>query len=82
METIQLTGRYRIEKDLKVKDPLITITHISYDFVAMMATVTITAENTQYAHSRVLDPEPFTKELTTAQIKNMVQLAFAKKSAE
>lgn len=79
METIQLSGKYKIEKGLTLKDPLVTIQSIFYNFKAMTAVVTVLMENNQYSHERELDPELFLKELTISDIKTMISNQFTLK---
>lgn len=70
METIQLTGTFKIDKGNKVKDPLATILRINYDYEAMMVTVTVLMENGQYSLVRELDPFAFVDVITISDIKN------------
>lgn len=79
METIQLSGKFKIDKGLTVKDPLVTINAIFYDFKSMKAVVTVLMENNQYSHERELDAETFAKELTIGDIKSMITNQFTLK---
>ena len=79
MESISFTGKFKIEKSLKVVDPIVTVKSIFYDFDSGLATVTVLMENEKYSHSRELDRFPFTKELTIEDIKTEVQNLFDNK---
>lgn len=79
METIQLVGKFKIDKGLTVKDPLVTINSIFYNFKAMTAVVTVQMDNNQYSHERELDAEAFLKELTIEDIKAMISNQFTLK---
>jgi hypothetical protein len=74
METIQYTGRYKLDKDTVLKDPLVTITGANYNYGAMKVVLTCDFENNQYKHSRELDPATITSSdgLTMAQIKAII----------
>jgi hypothetical protein len=79
MESIQFTGKFKIEKSLKVIDPVVSVKSIFYDFDSGLATVTVLIENEKFSHSRELDRFAFTKELTIEDIKTEVQNLFDNK---
>lgn len=80
MDTIQLTGRFRIEKGIVLKDPLITVLKAGYDYQAMTVLLEVKYENNQYSIVRDLEPASIvsTDGLTKDEIiaildQNMVQ---------
>lgn len=74
METIQLTGTYKLDRDTILKDPLVTIVRANYNYNAMKVELTCEFSNNQYKHSRELDPATITDTngLTMSQIKTIV----------
>ena len=56
MDTIQLTGRFKIDKGTTLKDPLITILGASYNYENMTVVLNVKYENNQYSHVRELEP--------------------------
>jgi len=74
MDTIQLTGKFKIEQGTILKDPLVTILGANYDYQAMKVVLIVQFDNTQYKHVRELDPAVITDTdgLTKAQIKTIV----------
>ena len=79
METIQLIGKYKIDKGNTLKDPLASILRINYDYQAMMVTVTVLMENTQYSLVRELDPFAFVDVITITDIKTALNNQFTLK---
>lgn len=74
MDTIQLTGTYKLDKDTNLKDPLVTILRADYNYNAMKVTLTCEFSNNQYKHSRELDPAVITTTngLTMTEIKAII----------
>lgn len=79
MQTIQTIGKFKVDKDLVLIDPNLSIESIYYNFTSMKATITLLMENSQYSHSRELDAIDFTNYLSNAEIKAAVQNEFGKK---
>lgn len=75
MDTIQLAGTYKIDRDTILKDPLVTIIKAEYNYNAMKVVLTCEFSNNQYKHSREMDPAVITDTngLTMAQIKVILQ---------
>jgi len=75
METIQLTGRYKIDKGTVLKDPLVTILNANYDYQSMNVVLIVEYSNTQYKHVRELEPYTITDTdgLKKSDIKTILQ---------
>lgn len=80
METIQLTGRCRIDKGVILKDPLVTLLNANYDYSNMNVVLIVEYSNTQYKHVRELEPATITstngltkEEVITIVNNNLVQ---------
>lgn len=71
MDTIQLTGTYKLDKDTNLKDPLVSILNANYDYSKMKVVLICRFENNQYKHERELDPAVITSTdgLTMTEIK-------------
>lgn len=74
MKQIQLTGKFKIENKLVLKDPLVTIQRALYDYEAMTVILTAKFENNQYSHVRELDPFAIldTNGLTSDQVEKIL----------
>lgn len=83
MDSFELTGRYRIEKGLTLKDPTVTIEKALYDYNAMTVTLTALFTNNQYSISRELDPHPIqdTNVLSKEQVLSIVETNVTLKKA-
>jgi len=73
--TIQLTGRYKLDRDTILKDPLVTVTNADYNYKAMTVKITCEFTNNQFTVSREMDAAPITSTdgLTFAEIKTILQ---------
>lgn len=74
MITIQLNGTYKLDKDTRLKDPLVTLLRAYYNYEAMTVVIVCSFENNQYRHIRELDPAVITDTdgLTTEEITTIV----------
>lgn len=83
MDSFQLSGKYRIDKGVTVKDPTITIEKATYDYNAMIVTLTVLFTNNQYSFSREMDPAQIvdTNGLSKEQIISIVETNITLKKA-
>lgn len=70
MNPISLTGDFTYN-DLNVKDPIITLTQLKYNFDAMTVVISIRMKNSAntYFHERELPPISFEENLTNSEIE-------------
>lgn len=70
METISLTGDFTLN-ELNVKDPIITLTQLKYNYDAMTVVISIRMKNSEntYLHERDLPPISFTELLTDSELE-------------
>jgi hypothetical protein len=78
MQSFQTNGTFKIENNLTLINPLLSIEIISYNLINNQATIVVLMEGTNYSHSRELPLIDFTSPLTNAEIKSAVQTEFAK----
>lgn len=83
MDSFQLSGKYRIDKGVTVKDPTITIEKALYDYNSMTVTLTVLFTNNQYSFSREMDPAPIvdTNGLSKEQVISIVETNITLKKA-
>lgn len=84
MESIQLNGKYKIDKGTVLKDPLATILNANYNYQNMNVVLIVEYSNTQYKHIRELDPYPIltTDGLTKSQIKQILNQSMIEKEVK
>lgn len=74
MITIQLNGTYKLDKDTRLKDPLVTLLRAYYNYEAMTVVIVCSFENNQYRHIRELEPATITSKngLTEQEVTAIV----------